>query len=331
MNLTPAGGLVIDVAEVPDVVDGIIELAPSHVVFRPPDGGDPVRLGPPRPPGPPHQATTSDVTRRHVVWMETPSTSLGRDPWRLYRYDLRTDSGGLVAVAPLLDGRAPPPVPSDDGPSIAAHRVFWAQVGPADGKLPRVDVWSASLAGGRPVLEVRRATAPVATRRGTYVLRTHEVASSVPDGRFRILLVPRAGRPEVVVRGRTRGTGYVEFDAHGQDLVWSTGGRSDHLTLWEAGSGRVREFVSLPDQCFTDPVLTHRVLAWGDGACAPGTPFGGYLYDRERDLLSRVGNTSGLYAVEAAGDWVGWQVTRRKSPGGPGATVFVGGRLLPPP
>lgn len=311
--VSSSGDAVLDVARVAQSTDGIT-LTQSHVVVRDRQSGDRASTEPVPRGRRVTQLAGAAATNRYVAWMETPSTSLNRSPWRLYVFDRRDERTSLVAEARRIDGHAPPPVPNSTGPTIAGGRVYWAQVDawPDGRRYPLVNLYSAPAGGaGQPRLEARQAAAPVATPQGLFFLRTYELHPATPRHRVAISRVTPRGHRSIVARGSLPQGGVPELAAAGRRVAWTVSGRRDTVTLKNWRSKHRSHLVGAVQQCFATPSLTRRLLIWSDGACSNTSPLAGYVFDLQQKRLRSLGNEAGLNGTAAAGRWFMWQEGRR--------------------
>jgi hypothetical protein len=241
-------------------------------------------LGPRRPA--PQQVSGAVVTRRHVVWTETPSTSLDEDPWVMYAYDRRDGVTREITRAPRLgNGHVPGPVPG-----------FTSAVA-------RVDVLTCRITSCSPTRAVRGAAFPAITKRGVLAVRQDPQIA----GGASIVLRPTHGPLRVVHRLPSDDVAITGFTASGDD--WAlTERRVDAAATTALVSlrGGVEEIVGRPGENFGYPVLGIGFAGWAETSGVT-SPLGAYVHSFATGGTYEAGNRKGLYGLKASGRHLAWQ------------------------
>jgi hypothetical protein len=312
LAVSPTGDIVLDVYRAYDV-NGPLEIHQSHLHLLRQPGYDDVLIDPDRDANQAMQVYQAVARGGFVAWQETPSTSLYVQPWRLYAYTGQARGSELVARSPVVGKHPPPPVPGETGPSIARGRVYWSQVDScASTGSCKVAIYSRTLRAGNDArLEVRNAMSPITTPNGLVFARTGLTSTHLGKKEFSIAIKRWDGTVQRLTEGRLTRPGDVEIAANRAAIAWSVSGRRDTLTVLRSRGADRTIIRGLPHQCFTTPTLASGLLIWGDGACGGRGHVGGYLLDLAHHKLFSVGNSMGLYGVDAAGRWVTWQAHRK--------------------
>lgn len=257
----------------------------------------------------PQQVTGADVSSRHVVWMETPSTELSVQPWVLYAYDRQSQATRQLTHSPLIGGRDPPTVPGYTGPVLSGDRVFWAQVSGQPGA-ERVSVLGCVVDRCSPRVFAPGAAFPAATAEALFVIASPRYAG---DKRSRSIQLRRIdlddGKTttirEIELEGGQAPTGLA---ADEDRIAWTIADNpTDTISILQFGTGKLTVISSDRQGLFGFPVMTGRVLIWAESSGVSPEDVGGYLYDFDAQKLFSVGNTAGLYGVDGNGRYVVWQ------------------------
>jgi len=256
----------------------------------------------------PQQAFAADANNRFVVWMETPSAAMNVLPWTLYARD-RSGHVHELATSAELDGQAPPPPPGHTGPVLAGDRVFWAQVSGRPGA-ERVDVYGCRVTNCRPRVFVKGAAFPAATREALYVIAAERFRAATSSAHLTVKRVDLgSGRVTEVARtrlgARQEPSGLGATEGH---VAWVVAGEgTDILTILDRATGSRTIARSEKGGGFGHPVVTTRLVTWAESSGVSTADVGGYAYDLQNEELYSVGNTAGLYSINAAGDVIAWQ------------------------
>jgi hypothetical protein len=254
----------------------------------------------------------ANFDEEHVAWMESSTVDLGVIPWVLYVADRSTGTVSRLAESPRIEGREPPGVPGYTGPVLIGDQVFWAQVGGTVGA-EVVDIYQCDIDDCAPTVVVKEAAFPaVAGGRLYFVTGSRYSAAQTAKGGYGL----GSFNPTTNAKRRVR-----PIDTAGKDAPNGLAVGGDHavITVTTAGSGHV-EIVDLktedvvtvePDGTglFVYPKATSRFAAWADGNSGQDTVVGGYLYDYATGSLYAVGDTPGLYNIQADDNLLVWQET----------------------
>lgn len=289
----------------------------------------PIPLGPER--AEPAQLVGATVSHDWVVWMETPSTDLAIQPWVMYAYDRGTGETTKVTTSrTLADGTPALVSPGWTGPSLHGDMAVWAEVA-AGGKAPRVDIVGCSVSHCVRRTLLRGAAYPAVSATTVYAVTApgyrgesgghggrdfHDVAIKAYE--FATGKVRTVRRPDL--KGAT--TTITGLAAAGSTLAWTTSatGGLPHLTISRRQS-EIRITGTRGEQ-FAYPVATGSLIAWAEASGTSGANVGGYVFRFADHTIYSVGNTSGLYGIEAAGRHLSWQESQG-TVGVPSTTVIA--------
>lgn len=331
--ISPDGTLLLNVSKPYDIEAPLEKLHQTWIELAQTDSDHRQRIVAPAGPRP-RQHVGSDLSDRFVVWMESAAMDLGVEPWVMFAYDRATGVTRELARAPKVDGRVPPPPPGYTDPVIAGDRVFWAQVGGEFGA-ETVDIMGCQIKRCQPRVTISGAAYPAAASGSLYAVRT---------ARYQGFKDSKRATPAVVARldlnsGQISPVKKIELDRHshvdglaasGAGIAWilnrqtsDTAGIS-HLTILESSGDETTIESSVGE--FDYPVMTNRFVAWAEASGNAPSGFGGYIFDLKTRKQSTIGNTMGLYGLEARGDIIAWQMSKSSSPK-PGDTSYVVARL----
>ena len=281
---------------------GRLALATSAAGAR---AAKPLPLGPRR--AAPQQVSGAAVTPRHVVWTETPSTSLGEDPWVMYAYDRRDGVTREITRAPRLgNGHVPGPVPGFTSAVAHRGRIAWAQMHGREPVDARVDVLTCRITSCRPTLAVRGAAFPAITKRGVLAVRQDRQSA----GGASIVLRRTHGGLRTVHRLLPDDVAITGFTASGD--AWALTQRrvgvddTTATTALVSREGRVEQIVGQPGENFGYPVLGTGFAAWAETSGVT-SPLGAYVHSFATGRTYQAGNRKGLYGLKASGRHLAWQ------------------------
>lgn len=276
----------------------------------------PIPLGPPRPK--PTQVIGVTVNDDWVVWMESPSTDAVVQPWVMYAYDRSSGATREVTTSlQLADGTPVLAPPGYTGPTLRGDTVVWAEVG-AGGAAPRVDIVSCRVTACTRHVLLRGAAFPALTATGVYAVTSagyrgqsdthgkrdfHDLAIErydFADGQVTTVAKPRMPDAEASITG---------LAAAGNTIAWTVRSKTTpEITILSGKS--YAQVVGLPHGLFGYPVATNTFVAWAEDSGLSPKNVGGYVYSLHDHTVHSVGNTSGFYAISAAGRYLTWQETK---------------------
>lgn len=278
---------------------------PTDLFIRNADGS---REEVPRLPGEPRQIAVADLNRRWAVWQETPSLTLGPDPWVQFAYNRRTGETVELTRAPSIDGGPPPFVPGYTGPVLAGNWVYWVQVSGTFGA-ERADVYGCLVEECEPRPVMKGAAHPSSDGKYLYAVANQWFEGKHQrGGTTRIQKIP-VGSDEVttVVTVELAKREAVDGLAASADrLVWTVTGRPYRAVVYDLATGESEEFLAERNGGFGYPVAGRTFVAWAESSGSARAQVGGYVWTEDGGLHS-IGNNSGLYGIEAAGDYLYWQ------------------------
>ncbi|MFT4289289.1 hypothetical protein [Nocardioides sp.] len=258
------------------------------------------------------QVSAVDMSERWVVWMETPSTVLGLQPWTLVAYDRTDKSVRKLARSPRMDDGGPAiSVPGWTGPVIFGTKVYWAQ---AAGTLQagRVDVWGCVIEACNPAMVAKAAAMPASDGEYLYLISSANYAGAPSANEQTVDRVdPNTGARSTVARIAVADQEGVSGLAAGPGMLAWTVGRSgaDEAVVLNLVDGSVATFADTQQGVFGYPVVTRSAVIWAESG-GVGPEVGGYLLDRRDGTLSTIGNKLGLYGEGGDGAYVYWQESR---------------------
>lgn len=257
----------------------------------------------------PQQTTRGALTGRWAVWTEEPDTELGVAPWVMYAYDREARTTIQVARAPKIDGHQPPAVPGYTGPTISGDRVFWAQ---AEGRVgaETANIYGCVIASCAPTRYATAAAYPVAVGDDLYVI-ARDAAAGPKDlwERMEIKRIDIETKEATVVEavefGPAESPGGLAVSERA--VAWIVDGRPDVMVIRDLTTGVTTTVESELEGSFGYPVATDRFVVWGESMGNSPANVGNYLYLLDERTLHSLGNTSGLYGVDAAGSYISWR------------------------
>jgi hypothetical protein len=277
--------------------------------------------------GPVRQAVWGALAGRDAAWMDTTSTNLYFQDWRIYGYDGRTKTVRQLADSTELYHTAKLPIaPHDTVPVIADDRmVYWSAAVPDEKGRQGFsgDILGRDIGARGPVRTfAKNAFLPRVAGRTLYYVKTPSIDPHLRKGVFEIHAVSD-GRDSVVVSGPLvkdqEVTGLAVAPTH---IVWSIGAtnpqadpspnpaegcvdRSSHgcaLYVMPIHSTTVVR-VAL-HSAGVQPVLGVKgsLLGWGSGT--QNGDAGQYVMDMNSGAIWRLGQAPGCSTVQFAGQFV---------------------------
>ncbi|MFT4084396.1 MAG: hypothetical protein QM638_17605 [Nocardioides sp.] len=248
-----------------------------------------------------------------VVWMETPSTSATVQPWTMYAYNRATRTTTRLTSSRKIKGVPALVAPGYTGPSLHGGMVIWAEVAKG-GAAPRVDIVGCHLADCRRRTLIRGAAYPAVTSNAIYAVTApgyRGIAGRKGHRDFHnVAIEAYKFGTDRVVRVRTPAlpgsTTIIGLAAHGGTLAWTINGRRPQLVI-DTGDNKPTTITGDKGGGFSYPVVTARTVVWAESSGDSPANVGGYLYRLQEHDVYSLGNKSGLYGVDAAGDYVSWQ------------------------
>ena len=268
----------------------------------------------------PRQAIAAAADGQSLVWLETKSTDLFYQDWKVFaaragqrQPTLLGDSFDLTKTDEI------PPPPGVKYITTDGVHAWWTMTYRTGKGNP---AWGArimvrDIAGHEPLTTaVDKAKLPAATGGGVAYLRSTDVDPAVPANRYDIRL-RHAGADTLVTSGPLAKDEQVStMCASDTLLAWavrspeappdnppehSTGGRLHVMTL----ATKVQQTIELDDDAWSlDLSCGDTFIAWGNGS-GNGDP-GQYIVDVPSGKLWKLGESPGISAVRAAGTMLGW-------------------------
>ena len=286
---------------------------------------------PPQTGSQPRQAIAAAAHGQTFVWLETKSTDLFYQDWKVFaaragqrRPTLLGDSFDLTKSDEI------PPPPGVKYITTDGVHAWWTMTYRTGKGNP---AWGArimvrDIAGHEPLTTaVDKAKLPAATGGGVAYVRTSDVDAAVPANRYDIRL-RRAGADTLVTSGPlAKGEQVSTMCASDTLLAWavrspeappdnppehSTGGRLHVITL----ATNAQHTIELDDDAWSlDLSCGDTFVAWGNGS-GNGDP-GQYVVDVPSGKLWKLGESPGISAVRAAGTMLAWTLPPKAQEGAP--------------
>ena len=267
----------------------------------------------------PRQAFAAAAHGRSVVWVETKSTDLFFQDWKVFA--ARVGQGQPILLGDSFDLTKTDEVPPPPGVEIITTdgvHAWWMMTYPT--KSPRgfgARIMVRDIAGQEPLsVAVDKAKLPAATSGGVAYVRAHDVDPAMAATRYEIRL-RRGAADMLVTSGPLVKDGQVTaMCASDTILAWavrpawpladsppehSTGGRLHVINL----ATKAQHTIELDDDAGSlDLGCGDTFVAWGNGS-GNGDP-GQYVVDVPDGNLWKLGESPGISAVHAAGTMLGW-------------------------
>lgn len=290
-----------------------VELARPKLVLQDSEGNESVFSATPRPERP-GQITGAAFNDQFVVWMETPSVSLGAQSWVLYVYSRADGTVRVLARSRKLGESAPPAVPGYTAPVLVGDRVFWTQVG-GTFRRPQTDIMGCEIVECAPQIAIPGAAYPAGAGGLVYAVANSRFAGGEVGPEMVIESVPATGgtltsvqaiklTPTQFPNGLAAGPGglvWLILDSAGPDLANVMFANTDAVQVVESDSNGT----------FGYPVAATDYLGWAEGSGSADAA--NFILDKTGDLFS-LGKTGSLYGLSAAGDFIVWR--DKTDPGG---------------
>ena len=273
---------------------------------------------PPQTGSEPRQAIVAAARGQSFVWLETKSTDLFYQDWKVYaaRAGQRQPTllGDSFDLAKTDEVPPPPGVKYLTTDGVHAWWTMTYRTKTQRGWGARIMV--RDLAGHEALsTSVDKAKLPTATGGGIAYVRSNDVDPSVPANRYDIRL-SQAGADTLVASGPlVKDEGVSTMCASDTLLAWAvrspsapaenpaawTGGRLHVMTL----ATRTQRFIELGDDAGgLDLSCGDTFVAWGNGS-GNGDP-GQYVVDVPSGKLWKLGESPGISIVHAAGTMLAW-------------------------
>jgi hypothetical protein len=275
-------------------------------------------LLPPQTGSRPRQAIAAAAHGQSYVWLETKSTDLFYQDWKVFAARVGQRQPTLLGDSfDLTKTDEVPPPPGVEVITTDGEHAWWTMTYPT--KSQRLG-WGArimvrDIAGQEPLTTaVDKAKLPAATGGGIAYVRSKDVDPGMPANRYDIRL-SRSGADTLVTSGELV-----------KDEQVSTMCASDTLLAWAVHSPEVpaeappsplgrlhvidlatkaQQTIQLDDSARSlDLSCGDSFVAWGNGS-GDGDP-GQYVVDVPSSKLWRLGESPGISAVRAAGPMLGW-------------------------
>ena len=251
---------------------------------------------------------SADLDQQAVVWMESPSTELGVAPWVLYAADRRSGLTTRLSESGTVDGEAPPPVPGFTGPVLSGGTVYWAEVSGHVGA-ESVDIRACEVDQCTPRRVVRGAALPAVADGSLYFAAGGRYRGDPAASDYRLCRLDLGTGTTDVVReldlGGATPTGLAAADDH--VVVTVDAGEDGWVDVFDLEAGTALRIETDPLGSFVYPKVTPDFAVWAEGNSGADSSVGGYLLHFDSGEVYSVGNTAGLYNLEADGDTIVWQ------------------------
>ncbi len=266
----------------------------------------------------PRQAIAAAAHGRSVVWVETKSTDLFFQDWKVFA--ARVGQGQPILLGDSFDITKTDQVPPPPGVEIITTdgvHAWWMMTYPT--KSPRgfgARIMVRDIAGHEPLtVAVDKAKLPVATGGGVAYVRSTDVDPAVPANRYDIRL-RRAGADTLVTSGPlAKGEQVSTMCASKTLLAWAVRSpetSAENPGAWASGhlhvmmlATKAQHTIELDDNAWSlDLSCGDTFVAWGNGS-GNGDP-GQYVVDVPSGKLWKLGESPGISAVRAAGTMLAW-------------------------
>lgn len=273
----------------------------------------------------PRQAYEAAAHGESLVWLETKSTDLFYQDWRLYAAHFGQRQPTLLADSfDLTKTDQIPYPPGVETLTTDGIHAWWMMVYRA--KTPRG--WGArimvrDIAGHELIVTaVDKAKLPTATEGGVAYVRSSDVDPSMPTNRYEIRLL-RAGVDTLITSGLlTKDEQVSTMCASDTFLAWAVrspsgtpqqpeplvGGRLHVMTL----ATKTQRIIQLDDSAWSlDLSCGATFIAWGNGS-GNGDP-GQYVLDVQSGKIWKLGALRGISMVLASGSTLAWALPPRSA------------------
>ncbi|MFB6722990.1 hypothetical protein ACFCV3_22620 [Kribbella sp. NPDC056345] len=328
LALTSAGALVVTESPAPKVgAEGKVTLYPADLSVRIPGQRPAVISKAPKAATDTRQIIAASAGRSGLTWLETTSTSLAMQDWRIH-YQPADGQPRLVGDSDALyKTRELPPPPGGIHPQASADgRIYWAAAAPDRTSVNGFTalILAADTTGRtapRPV--VRNAKLPRVVGSTLYYVVSPDVAPGKLTGRFEIHALT-AGVDKVIASGVLEKDQQLERLVAGPThLAWYIGtansqaepsadpdeGCADRshdgcsIFVQKLGSAEPPTRIAA-SSTGVEMSLDGSLLGWGSGS-SNGDP-GEYLLDLNNSKLWRLGDSRGCSSVSIAGSYISW-------------------------
>jgi len=266
----------------------------------------------------PRQAIAAAAHGRYVVWVETKSTDLFFQDWKVFA--ARVGQGQPILLGDSFDLTKTDEVPPPPGVEIITTdgvHAWWMMTYPT--KSPRgfgARIMVRDIAGQEPLsVAVDKAKLPAATDGGVAYVRSTDVDPAVPANRYDIRL-RRAGADTLVTSGPlAKGEQGSTMCASDTLLAWAVRSpetSAENPDAWTSGhlhvmtlATKAQHTIELDDNTWSlDLSCGDTFVAWGNGS-GNGDP-GQYVVDVPSGKLWKLGESPGISAVRAVGTMLAW-------------------------
>lgn len=282
---------------------------------------------PPQTGSQPRQAIEVAAHGESVVWLETKSTDLYYQDWKIYAAHTGQHQPTLLADSfALLKTDEVPPPPGVKITTTDGLHVWWTMVYPTKSQRG----WDArimvrDLAGREPLtVAVNKAKLPQATAGGVAYVRTKDVDSNLPANRYEIRL-HKAGSDTLITSGSLGKEEQVStMCASGTLLAWavrSPNAPRENPAALTRGSLHVMTLATNTQRTIKldDPAgglilgCGTTFIAWGNGS-GNGDP-GQYALDAPSGRIWKLGELRGISAVLVSGRMLAWALPPKSAQG----------------
>jgi hypothetical protein len=327
-DLTDTGGLLI--AQAKQIrKEGTPTLQPARVSLWSPDGTQRLLDDAAGRPGPVRQPINGRMHGANATWVETTSTDLFQQDWRIRYYDASSRTTRLIAdsavLFPGVKNLRPPP--GDTTPIMAADGTIYWEAAVPDPKAHlgyRAVIMSRDAQLKGPVKTVaRQASTPAIVGSTLYYSYLDDVSPDTPQKKLEIHARTPGGADRIVVKAPLiKDQQILQLAATRTHLVWvisdtdrqanpsadpnegciDTQHHGCSLYLMKHGTHqairiKLHTYTAIPD-------LTPTLLGWG-GSSSAGD-IGEYVMDLATTKIWRVGIARGCSEVILAGEYASW-------------------------
>jgi len=265
------------------------------------------------------QILTAAIDPDRIVWQQSTSTDLMRQPWTMWSYDRATKDVTLVTRSPKLDdGTDTIAPPGWTAPVLSGDWVYWAQSGGSTSRLG-TDIWRCRVTDCDPIKVLEGGAFPTTSGNAVYAVEWPywSFGSAAKDAR--VVRYDRAAEDwsevATIPISEERHESPVGLAASEEVVAWIVTAVDTSAGDTEASVSRstlsIKSLTSgsistIDGDQFSSPSAGEGFVAWA----LPGSgerSIGGWIYDLKSAQVYSVGNTLGLYNVLASGRTLVWQ------------------------